>query len=45
MSTETKDRLALRMQPETKHRIDQWYEADNCRGKNEFVDDRFKPIS
>ena len=38
MSTETKDRLALRMQPETKRRIDQWYEADNCRSKNEFVE-------
>lgn len=38
MSRETKDRLALRMQPETKRKIEQWYEADNCRSKNEFVE-------
>lgn len=38
MSTETKDRLALRMRPETRQKIEQWYEADNCRSKNEFVE-------
>ena len=38
MSTETKDRLALRMKPETKRKIEQWYEADNCRSKNEFIE-------
>ena len=38
MSTETRDRLALRMQPETKRRIEQWYQADNCQSKNEFIE-------
>ena len=38
MSTETKDRLALRMKSETKRKIEQWYEADNCRSKNEFIE-------
>lgn len=38
MSRETKDRLALRMQPETKRKIEQWYEADNCRSRNEFIE-------
>ena len=38
MSTETRDRLALRMQPKTKRRIEQWYQADNCKSQNEFVE-------
>ena len=38
MSKETRDRLALRMQPETKQRIEQWYRADNCKSQNEFVE-------
>ena len=38
MSKETRDRLALRMQPETKRRIEQWYQADNCKSQNEFVE-------
>ena len=38
MSTETKDRLALRMKPETKRKIEQWYKVDNCRSKNEFIE-------
>ncbi len=38
MSTETRNRLALRMQPETKQRIEQWYQADNCKSQNEFVE-------
>ena len=38
MSKETRDRLALRMQPETKRRIEQWYHADNCKSQNEFVE-------
>ena len=38
MSTETRDRLALRMQPETKRKIEQWYQADNCKSQNEFVE-------
>lgn len=38
MSKETRDRLALRMQPETKRRIEQWYQADDCKSQNEFVE-------
>ncbi len=38
MGKETRDRLALRMQPETKQRIEQWYRADNCKSQNEFVE-------
>ena len=26
------------MQPETKRKIEQWYEADHCRSQNEFVE-------
>lgn len=38
MSKETRDRIAFRMQPETKRRIEQWYTADNCQSKNEFIE-------
>lgn len=38
MSKETRDRIAFRMQPETRRRIEQWYAADNCRSKNEFIE-------
>ena len=38
MSNETRERLALRMQPETRKRIEQWYAADNCQSKNEFIE-------
>lgn len=38
MANETKDRLAFRMHPETKRKIQQWYEADNCRSMNEFIE-------
>lgn len=38
MSKETRDRIAFRMQPETKQRIEQWYAADNCQSKNEFIE-------
>ena len=38
MSTETRDRLALRMRPETKRKIEQWYRVDNCKSQNEFVE-------
>ena len=37
MSKETRDRIAFRMQPETRRRIEQWYAADNCQSKNEFI--------
>ena len=38
MGNETRERLALRMQPETKRRIEQWCAADNCQSMNEFVE-------
>ncbi len=38
MSNENRERLALRMQPETRRRIEQWYAADNCQSMNEFVE-------
>lgn len=38
MSKESKDRLALRMRPDTKQKIDQWYEAAGCRSKNQFIE-------
>ena len=38
MSKETRDRIAFRMQPETRRRIEQWYAADNCQSMNEFVE-------
>ncbi len=38
MSTENKDRLALRMGPDTKRKIDQWYKTAGCRSKNQFVE-------
>ena len=38
MGNETRERLALRMQPETRRRIEQWYAADNCQSMNEFVE-------
>ena len=34
MSTENKDRLALRMKPDTKRKIDQWYKAAGCGSRN-----------
>lgn len=38
MGKENRERLALRMQPETRRRIEQWYAADNCQSMNEFVE-------
>lgn len=38
MGNETKERLPLRMKPETSRRLEQWYAADNCRSKNESVE-------
>ncbi|MCI9289043.1 MAG: hypothetical protein HFF23_06110 [Oscillospiraceae bacterium] len=38
MSTESKDRLALRMKPDTKRKIDQWYKAAGCGSRNQFVE-------
>ena len=38
MSKENRDRLALRMGPEPKRKIDQWYEAAGCHSRNQFVE-------
>ena len=38
MSTENRDRLALRMGPDTKRKIDQWFEAAGCHSRNQFVE-------
>ncbi len=38
MSTENRDRLALRMGPDTRQKIDQWYEAAGCHSRNQFVE-------
>ena len=38
MSNVTKERFPLRMKPETSRRLEQWYAADNCRSKNEFLE-------
>lgn len=38
MSKENKDRLALRMRPDTKRKIDQWYVPAGCKSKNQFVE-------
>lgn len=36
--SENKDRLTYRPEPETRQKIEQWYEQDNCRSMNEFID-------
>lgn len=36
--SENKDRLTYRPEPETRQKIEQWYELDNCRSMNEFID-------
>ena len=38
MSKENRDRLALRMGPETKQKIDQWYKAAGCHSRNQFIE-------
>ena len=37
MSNE-KNRFPFRMKPETMQKIEQWYQASNCRSKNEFIE-------
>ncbi len=37
-STTGKDAFPFRPKPETMRRIEQWYQADNCRSKNEFIE-------
>jgi len=36
--SENKERLTYRPEPETRQKIEQWYEADNWRSMNEFID-------
>ena len=36
--SENKERLTYRPEPETRQKIEQWYERDNCRSMNEFID-------
>lgn len=36
--SENKERLTYRPEPETRQKIEQWYEADSCRSMNEFID-------
>ena len=36
--SESKERLTYRPEPETRQKIEQWYEVDNCRCMNEFID-------
>ena len=38
MGNESRERLPLRMRPETRRRIEQWYAADNCQSMNEIVE-------
>ena len=35
---DNKDRLTYRPGPETKRKIERWYQVDNCRSKNEFIE-------
>ena len=35
---DNKDRLTYRPEPETKRKIGRWYQEDNCRSKNEFIE-------
>jgi hypothetical protein len=35
---ENKERLTYRPEPKTRQKIEQWYEQDNCRSMNEFID-------
>ena len=36
--SDNKDRLTYRPDPKTRQKIEQWYERDNCRSMNEFID-------
>ena len=38
MSTEYRERFPLNILPSTRVRVDQWYEADNCKSRNEFIE-------
>ena len=35
---DNKNRLTYRPGPETKRKIERWYQEDNCRSKNEFIE-------
>ena len=36
--SESKERLTYRPEPETRQKIEQWSEVDNCHSMNEFID-------
>ena len=36
--SDNKNRLTYRPEPETKQKIERWYQEDNCRSKNEFIE-------
>ena len=36
--SDNKDCLTYRPEPETKPKIERWYQEDNCRSKNEFIE-------
>ena len=31
-------KLTIRLEPETRRRVDQWYKADGCRSRSEFIE-------
>ena len=35
--SDNKDRLTYRPEPETKQKIERWYQEDNCRSKNKSI--------
>lgn len=37
-NTTNRNTFPFRPKPETMRRIEQWYQADNCRSKNEFIE-------
>ena len=39
--SDNKDCLTYRPEPETKPKIERWYQEDNCRSKNELASSNF----
>ena len=37
-TADNREKITIRVRPDTARRIEQWYEADNCRSKNEFIE-------
>ena len=31
-------KLTIRLEPETRRKVDQWYKADGCRSRSEFIE-------